>query len=282
MTHATMTQAPGAYGTAFRQVYATAAEITAEQRDQLSKTWELADTAAYAAASKRLDEAIDLLDVERVNFYSPALISDTVYAVLALDRGLITRTDFEAITGAWTLAGLPLPMQLDGDEAIPSCANIDFVTTDALVDELLHATFGTDQYGAVLMLTGYNYGELLAYRSVRACLDRRGNGDFIIDWKSLSNALDGDEADEDTDVDEMEEKAADAIEVALGLLPAGTLEDDDATEGEDDSLLGFVGGDANAEPFVTAVAYSFGVQHLLTGTESAAVVPQPRAWEPSA
>jgi hypothetical protein len=276
MTQAIARSAPAAYGSAFAQIYATARHVSADQREELARTWELANTDAYRTASKRLDEALDLLGIERETFESPALITDTVYAVLAFDRGLLSRADFEAITGAWTLAGLPLPMQIDGDEEIPTSVNINFVTADALADELLHAANGTADYAAVLMLTGYNHGELLNYPSVRACIDRRpSTGEFVIDWALLRAAVDDEDDTDDGIVDEVEENVADILAVTLSLLP-----------GDEESLVDFIGR-PNAAAFVTAAAYGMGVEHLLFAggvnhTQQPAVVPRPREWEPSA
>jgi hypothetical protein len=252
MTQAvTLPPAPTAYGSAFAEVLEAVHALTDDQVTELHTQWNNLDPGALGDATEHLDEALSLLGedvIEQIcedgilgiNTVLPA--RDVLYAVLLRDRGLLTAADFAALTRAWTRAGLPLPAAVTGDSDVGPFTAINEMTSDLLADELLHAAASTPQYGATLVLTGYNHGELLAYPAIRQCIDRH-DGEYRIDWNSLAvDHASGDFEDLGGIVDYF-------LTVALALLPGGEFGQDISAD--------------NAEVITLAVAYTTGAAHLL-------------------
>lgn len=190
---------PARYGRAYRELIETVNSLTPEQVGDLDRIWtEIAANGnrAYETASARMDQAASIVidDAGDPGLDGKSIpIIDTALAVLCRDRGLLTQDDFAAITAPWTAAGLPLPVAVTGDEEADPLVAIDVMTSDRLADELLNHTFhdlaAYPTYGAVLLLTGYNHGELLAHEPVRRVLDRHNDGKLMIDWASLRSDL---------------------------------------------------------------------------------------------
>lgn len=253
------TTAPSArYGRAFAEVYQTALSLTAHKRGMLVANLSHADQDEHRAATERLGEGLNLIGVDELLSLEDGdeaesfAAFDVIYAVLLRDRGLITAADFATIVTPWVLADLPLPAAVTGDDETGPFTAVHDMTSDCLGDELLHAAFGTDAYGAVLALTGYNHGELLAYPTVRGYVERR-RGVLVMDWKGLASVP--------FHSPELGEDAADFLEFVLMLSPAS--EEPDVLVPRDTD---------RAEVMITAIAYANGLESLLTGHTA----PQPR------
>lgn len=249
----TLPPAPAGYGSAFREVLEVVRALTADQITTLNNVSEHLQTdAAHQQAVERFEAAFELVDGGIAQFAAEGKLIITapggalaaLYAVLLRDRGLITAADFTIITDPWTTAGLPLPAAVTGDEALGTFTAIAEMTSDLIADELLHAAAGTAQYGAVLVLTGYNHGELLAYPCIRKFVERHEGGALKIDWNSVAidHAMDLLE-------EELGEDATDFLTVALAMLPDGEL--------------GVDVTDDNAEVLTLATAYTTGATSLL-------------------
>lgn len=270
--------APPGHGRAYAEVHATALALTDDQLDAITAAANAEDPDVYAAAARRLDDALLLIEAEHPEPSDrlPAAVTDTMQSVLARDRGLITAGDFDTLTAAWSAAGLPLPaaITIDDDADGP----IDAMTSDRVADELMISTFGDPElYGAALMLTGYNHCELLAYPAVRQFIVRLPDGKLRVAWDELADATE----DLSGPLADLPEFALDAIAVACELRRP--------RRGEVHRLRFFDPENPdNAEVMAIAFAHSLGVGHLLVdqvGEEDLPLVPvalpTPRTgWDP--
>jgi hypothetical protein len=253
---ATATATPARYGRAYREIVATALTLT---EDELAAV-KIADTAdaeeIYERAVQNVDlglALIDGVDDPILDGYPPCVI-DAVVAVLARDRGLVTTADFDIITAPWVAAGLPLPHAVTGDDDTGAFTPLADMTTDRLADALLQAAFADQDrpqiYGAVLLLTGYNQGELLAFDSVREYLDLH-DGRLKLDWESLCGHLDhGDFSDDDMD--------ASALRALNAAADLSVHDDDDPNDVHFD-----FGTPDNVEALVFAFGYAVGGEAAL-------------------
>lgn len=239
------------YGAATAEIVTTAADVTDAQAAAMTAAHNQIDDLIYQPAANRLGEQIQVLDPDgEVPFSGHAPVFDAVYAVLTRDRGLITDDDFELLTRAWTAAGLPLPAQVTGDDETGAVVHIPAMTSDLIADELLHAAHGTEMYAAVLALTGFNLGGLLAYPMVRDCVRRSARDQSLyIDWRALGTAV-----DTDLEIGDLDEDTRNLLDFAISLA-------------ETDSALAAVSTE-NAEVLITATAYKLGVEHLINDNET--------------
>lgn len=263
------------FGTAAKAVLDDVDQLTPEQGEALVGAQAALDQEAWDAADGRLCAVVDMLDpandfLDAVDVLPAVQVRyayKTVNAVVARDRGLITDADFALLTTPWLAAGLTLPAQITGDHAITadiSHGPIEHLTSDLLADELLRTTYGTSQYGAMLALTGYNYGELLASPWVRRFI-RRAYGAtpadaevfFDFDWSAMTAAF---EAEEVLTTGPVATNGMD--EVALNFLMTAADFAQDRSQ-----LLDEVNGENNAEVYVAAAAHALGVSGMLDGCE---------------
>lgn len=235
------TAAPPGFGTAFAETSRTAHELTADQAVELADAFDEADADAYEEALCRLDGALSLLGVDG---YEDVPAQHVAYAVLARDRGVINAGDFQVITKAWAAAGLPLPTASTGD--VDDDAPISEMTTDRICDELVHAAADTPAMGPVLLLTGYNYGELLAYPSMRDFVARGDDDLLYINWQGLERLFDGEDGPE---LKDLPDEAVEILSTVLDIVADG------------DELV--PAGSDNAELLTLALAYTFGTEHMI-------------------
>lgn len=262
MTQSTTVTAPDArFGRIFQELCQIVHNLTDEQAAALSEQFAKKQPAINAPERRGLiihrtmkmiefDEDTYLPRNEHLNKHGVDWHLSTVAGLLlARDRGLVTEQYFTQMTHRWTTAGLPLPTAITGDQQIALDADISQLTTDALVDELLHFAHCTDQYGAVLALTGYNHGELLAHETIRQFVRRTPAGNFYMDWAALRDA----EKDVRCDTfDNIELTAHDVIAEAINMaLP--------------DRFDAAQAGSENAEAMLIAYAYALKIPHILAG-----------------
>ncbi len=250
------------------------AEASPEKLARLAVlTAEVRQTDAYCAARERLDEAMDLLDLQPIFDLPLGVPTTQACALFAQDRGLITDADFTALVAPWINAGLSIPHRVTGDD--PMRPDLKIRTIDRLADDLLTTAFTSDwfagHYSALLVLTGYNHGELLAYPQIRRHISGGPNTDQMhIDWDSLRDTFERGDLDEA----DVPEDAQTALSLAIMLSPVGVLHD--ASHGL---------GDDNAEALLTAYAYSIGGQQHLLGMDLPEDAAGPAAggrWDPDA
>jgi hypothetical protein len=249
---------PAWFGRAYRQVAETARALTDEQYAKLYRALSDALSAGhYSVAVLRTQTALFDIGVDPDDLIAeqPVTVVDAAMAVLARDRGVITDADFDTITSVWTAAGLPLPaaITIDDDADGP----IDDMTTDRIADELMISGVADPKvYGAVLMLTGYNHGELLAYPAVRQFLQRDDDGKLRVRWVGLARAAGSGAAEA---LPQVGGDARRALSFAAALrqpmlgkelrLPV--------------SLPGGADFDDNAEVMAIAFAHAMGAGHLI-------------------
>jgi hypothetical protein len=249
---------PARFGTAVATMYATAQSLTGEQRDQLDLL--LLDTpgTTWKPARRRLDdddelhvldELTGLLDEQTAVLYP-------ILAVCAQDLGVITADDFAILTSWWVAAGLPLPQVATGDDETGSAAPIQSMTSDLICDELRSASHGTSEYGAVLALTGYNHGQLLAHPFVRRFIGRSSRDQSLfVDWARMTGALDEGESKEPGQTER------DILSFATTLQGYGDL------TLADDGGLGMT--EDNLEALGYAATHTLEVNHLFTASPTA-------------
>lgn len=259
MVQATTLTPPARYGRAYAAIFAVAHALTAEQvTDVYEACNELADyNPAYDLAAARLNDSIELIAGTDSGIDGlPLQVVDTVRAVLARDRGLITAADFALITGPWVAAGLPLPEAVTGDDEAETFTALDLMTSDRLGDQLLQNALGEDDfYGAVLMLTGYNHGELLAYQGMRRLLDTHRGGRLMFDWRCLISSITRNRLH--VEFAELTAEARDALRFAARLvLPNANL------PGSPQFLIPET--DDTADVMATAFAYAIGADPATT------------------
>lgn len=263
----TITAPPAKYGRAYAEIVNAAAALTTDQVDELNRLYRDWPETAPRGIYERIDAAIELFrPVHEHHVLEPLAAVDAADAVLARDRGVITSADFAALTAVWVAAGHPLPGAITGDSEVGPFTPINAMTSDLISDELLHAANGTPEYGAVLMLTGYNVGELLAHQSVRGWIDRHNN-QYKVDWAGLAEALDADQ------LGDLGEDARWFLESTTSLATISpTVHDVPASA---------------AETVVIGVAYTYFLPHMInphwetSTTTSPGPFPQARAGEGS-
>lgn len=270
--------APARFGAAYHEVHQTITNLTPDQVVALTHAYSNAEFYSYQLAVARLNDALEVLDVDddllSVEPAPAPYAENTANAVLARDRGLLTAADFRTITDPWIHAGLPLPSTVTGDDPISATlVSLDVLTTDRVADELMSAAADRDDYAAVMMLTGYNHGELLAYPRVRRFLDRHTTGELVVDWDSLRIALDNGA------LLGLGEPASNALHFAIGLrLPA------DGSCG----FLHFSTPDSADTAEVMALAFAHAIGAALPSPRPAPAptptptLPRPRGGEPGA
>lgn len=236
---------PARYGSAFSAIYQVATSLPVDMRVKLHDEFlrREDDIEVYHAALHRLDEVLGLLGVEE---REDDLAVDVAFAMLARDRGLITAGDFDTITAAWVAADLPLPATSDGDE--DTDVPVAKMTTDRVCDELTHAAHGTPHAGAVLVLTGFNYGELLTYDIVREFVVKTDNG-LEVRWADLDYALNEEGQFPPAGILSGEALGFLALAVSMATLPSAAP-----------------AGSGNAEVMTLACAYALGTEHMISPT----------------
>lgn len=236
---------PERYGSAFSAIYKVAVSLPNDQRHKLldefhTLTCREHEIEIYHAALARLNEVLGLLGVEERED-DPAV--DVAFAMLARDRGLITAGDFDTLTAAWVAAGLPLPAASTGDE--DTDVPVAKMTTDRVCDELVHTAHGTPHVGAVLVLTGFNHGELLTYDIVRGFVVKTDNG-LEVRWADLDYALHEEGQFPPAGILSGEALGFLALAVSMATLPSAAP-----------------AGSANAEVMTLACAYALGSEYMI-------------------
>lgn len=258
---------PACYGTAVDEMYSTTQTLTFEQRDQLDQLLLETSGAMWKPARQQLDthDELAVLDALADTLDEQTAVLYPILAVYARDLGMITAGDFDALTTWWVAAGLPLPEVVTGDDETGSAAPIDTMTSDLICDALRSASHGTPEYGAVLALTGYNHGELLAYPFVRGFVGRSARDQSLfVDWAGLNDALDKGEG---TEVDG---KSQDVLSFAITLNGYGDLAFDEVVTAATISI-------GNLEALGLAAVHTLAATHLFTTSPD---MPASRQREP--
>ncbi len=211
---------PARYGRAVAEIYATTQSLTGEQRDRLDMLLLRTPSTEWKPARQRLDndDELGMLDELAELLDEQTAVCYPILAVYAQDLGVITSDDFNALTSWWVDAGLPLPEVVTGDDDAAATAPIERMTSDLICDELASASHGTNEYGAVTALTGYNHGQLLAYPFVRGFIGRSARDQSLyVDWAGLTGALDGGASGE------LDQSGRDVLSFAITLQDFGDL-----------------------------------------------------------
>lgn len=247
---------PAAYGNAYRQIVDTALALTSDQYDALRHAWDDRDDQVYEPALLRTETALINIGINPDDLLTEPLPAvDAALAVLARDRGVISDGDFDTLTTAWSTIGLPLPVATTTNNG-----PIHDMTSDHIADQLTISGH-TDPavYGAVLMLTGYNHGELLAYPAVRKFVHHDTDGKLQIRWDELNHTLTNDDAG--AQLGQLELRARAALAFAIDLRNPMT--------GSTMTMpLGLIGDDDNVETMAIAFAYAIGAGYLLDRTSN--------------
>jgi len=258
---------PTRYGSSFSAIYEVVTSLPHDQVCALNDAYHTAhhrdDYAAYGAALDRLDVVLGLLGVQERD---DDLAQDVAFAMLARDRGLINEADFTTITTAWVAAGLPLPATSTGD--VDDDVPVTKMTTDRICDELAHTAVDTPNAGAVLALTGYNYGELLSYDIVREFIVKDGAG-LQVRWSDLDYALNEEGGFPAEGVLSGEALGFLAFAVSMATVAGAAMP-----------------GSQNAEVMTLAVSYALNTHRMIDtrwdndSTPEAAASPTPPASDP--
>lgn len=285
-TDAPRMQAPPSYGRHFRVIFDVAFNLDSTRIAALRHHQELAkwgdEGVAYLAAQRRLDEAMDVVGISddqppHESLTDPMACADAIYAVLLRDRGLLTAADYNLLIAPWRAAGLPDVLVVTGDDQADALTAVQHMTSDRIADQLLVTAWGTQVYAATMLLTGYNYGELLAYETVRDAVRVLHDGSLRLDWEALRRGVThGQELAGQLIEDEMDADATEFLLMALDLA-----DNDDLADVITDTT------DHNAATLVSAMAWVSGVEGLLDarwepGTQllpSSGSIPHPRAGE---